>query len=109
MGWHNVRAVSVRARESAPMHSAVRPDGCTDDSHTIAVLKRVITVTAVSGALRLGVFVQDRARSILVVSDDGEAAVALRDHVARHEAIVRDVRPSEFGDAVAACLPWPWM
>ena len=57
----------------------------------------------------LGVLAPDRARSLVVVSDDGELAVAVRDTVPRAIAVVRDARPGDAAGIVAACLPWPWM
>ncbi|MBV9101665.1 MAG: hypothetical protein JOZ46_01405 [Candidatus Dormibacteraeota bacterium] len=57
----------------------------------------------------LGVFVRDWTRSVVVLSEDGEIAVALRDCVDTGRAVVRDVRPAEFADVLAACRPWPWM
>jgi len=44
-----------------------------------------------------------------VVSRNGELAVALRDSVDVSMAMVRDVRPDEVQNAIAACRPWPWM
>ena len=60
-------------------------------------------------ARQLGVFLRDRLRSIVVVSDDGELSVALRDCVDPWRALIRDVRVDEFDAALAACTPWPWM
>ncbi len=59
--------------------------------------------------LMLGVFAPDRVRSIVVVTDDGELAVAVRDAVPRGIAVVRDARPDDVSEVAAACLPWPWM
>ena len=57
----------------------------------------------------LGVRAPDRGRAILVITVDGELAVAVRDAVPGGTAVVRDGR-SDDGDAIAAaCLPWPWM
>ncbi|TMB91262.1 MAG: hypothetical protein E6J45_06575 [Chloroflexi bacterium] len=56
-----------------------------------------------------GTLLPDTMRSIVVVSRDGELAVALRDAVDAALTLVRDVRPDEAGAAVAACRPWPWM
>jgi len=58
---------------------------------------------------QLGVFLRDRVRSVVVVSDDGELGVALRDCVEPWRALIRDVRLDEFDAAIAACTPWPWM
>jgi len=55
------------------------------------------------GALHPGTF-----RSLLVISADGELAVALRERVASHEAVVRDVRHAETDEALQACEPFPW-
>jgi hypothetical protein len=57
----------------------------------------------------LGVRAPDRSRSILVVTDDGELAVAVRDTAPRGMAVVRDARPDDATEIAAACLPWPWM
>ena len=57
----------------------------------------------------LGVCAPDRSRAILVVTVDGELAVAVRDVVPRGMAVVRDARAEDAGDIAAACLPWPWM
>jgi hypothetical protein len=59
--------------------------------------------------LMLGVFAPDRVRSIVVVTDDGELAVAVREQVPQGIAVVRDARPDDSPEAAAACLPWPWM
>ena len=57
----------------------------------------------------LGVLAPDNARTILVVAGDGDLSVALRDKVDRAYALIKDVRPEEFIDGFATCLPWPWM
>lgn len=57
----------------------------------------------------LGVRAPDRSRSILVVTDDGELAVAVRDTAPRGLALIRDARPDDAAEIAAACLPWPWM
>lgn len=57
----------------------------------------------------LGILTPDSARTVLVISQDGELAVALRDRVDRAYALVKDVRPEEATEAFAACIPWPWM
>ena len=57
----------------------------------------------------LGVRVPDRSRAILVVTVDGELAVAVRDAVPRRMAVIRDARSDDAGDIAGACLPWPWM
>ncbi len=48
-------------------------------------------------------------RTALVVGDDPELAVALRDRLDRAYVTVREVRTSEALVAVRACAPWPWM
>jgi len=58
---------------------------------------------------RLGVFAPDRSRSILVSSSDGEMAVALHERIDRTRAVIKDVRPDESADGIAACLPFPWL
>lgn len=65
------------------------------------------TRTAVDSGL--GVLAPENVRTILVVAPNGELAVALRDHVDRAYAIVKDVRPAEMAEGYAACIPWPWM
>ncbi len=57
----------------------------------------------------LGVRAPDRSRSILVVTEDGELAVAVRDTVPRGMAVIRDARPDDAAEIAAAGLPWPWM
>ncbi len=57
----------------------------------------------------LGVLAPDSSRSVVVVTDDGELAVAVRDAVPPAIALVRDARPDDAADIAAACLPWPWM
>ncbi len=57
----------------------------------------------------LGALQPDTARSILVFSDDGELAVALRERIEPHQALIRDVRSAEAQAAIAACRPFPWM
>jgi hypothetical protein len=59
--------------------------------------------------LLIGALQPGTARSILVVSDDGELAVALRERIAPRDALIRDVRRAEAALGVAACLPHPWM
>ncbi|MGD0193616.1 MAG: hypothetical protein ABSC35_02000 [Candidatus Dormibacteria bacterium] len=57
----------------------------------------------------LGVRAPDRSRAIVVVTTDGELAVAVRDAVPRGMAVIRDARSDDAGEIAAACLPWPWM
>ncbi len=59
--------------------------------------------------LLLGVFAPDRVRSIVVITTDGELAVAVRETVPSGVAVVRDARPDDAEEVAAACLPWPWM
>lgn len=59
--------------------------------------------------LLLGVFAPDRVRSIVVITTDGELAVAVREMVPAGTAVVRDARPDDAAEVAAACLPWPWM
>lgn len=59
--------------------------------------------------LLLGVFAPDRVRSIVVITTDGELAVAVREIVPGGIAVVRDARPDDAEEVAAACLPWPWM
>jgi hypothetical protein len=46
---------------------------------------------------------------MLVIGDDLELAVALRDRLDRAYVTVCEVRTGEVDDAVRACHPWPWM
>jgi hypothetical protein len=57
----------------------------------------------------LGVRAPDRGRAILVVTVDGELAVAVHDAVPGAMAIIRDARSEDADEITAACLPWPWM
>jgi hypothetical protein len=57
----------------------------------------------------LGVRAPDRGRAILVVTVDGELAVAVHDAVPGAMAIIRDARSDDADEITAACLPWPWM
>ena len=57
----------------------------------------------------LGVLTPDSARTVLVINNDGELGVALRERLDRAYALVKDVRPEEALDGFAACIPWPWM
>jgi hypothetical protein len=59
--------------------------------------------------LLLGVFAPDRVRSIVVITMNGELAVAVRDAVPAGIAVVRDARPDDALEVATACLPWPWM
>ncbi|MFZ0127966.1 MAG: hypothetical protein WAL77_00920 [Candidatus Dormiibacterota bacterium] len=68
---------------------------------------RVVVVT--NAQCMLGVRVPDRSRAILVVTVDGELAVAVRDAVSPGMAVVRDARSEDAGAIAASCLPWPWM
>ena len=51
---------------------------------------------------------QETLRAIVVVGDDGETAVALRDSLPRAMVVVLDARPSEAAAAIAVCRPCPW-
>jgi hypothetical protein len=66
-------------------------------------------VTVGAHEMQLGALFRDTMRSIVVVSIDGELAVAVRDRVDRELALVRDVRPHEALAAARACTPWPWL
>ena len=52
----------------------------------------------------LGVRAPDRGRAILVITMDGELAVAVRDAVPGAMAVVRDGRPDDSDAIAAACL-----
>jgi hypothetical protein len=66
-------------------------------------------VTGAAREMQLGALLRDTMRSIVVVSADGELAVAVRDRVDPELALVRDVRPHEALLASSACTPWPWL
>jgi|GEM_PF-1855657 len=66
-------------------------------------------VGATDAPWMLGVRAPDRSRAILVVTIDGELAVAVRDVVPSGMAVVRDARQDDADEIAAACLPWPWM
>jgi len=66
-------------------------------------------VGVTSAAWLLGVRAPDRGRAILVVTVDGELAVAVRDVVPGGIAVIRDARSDDADEICAACLPWPWM
>jgi hypothetical protein len=51
----------------------------------------------------------ERVRTVLVVSTDGEVAVALRERLDRAYVVVRDVRPEEVTASLADPRTWPWM
>ena len=51
---------------------------------------------------------QETLRAIVVVGDDGETAVALRDSLPRAMVVVLDARPAEAAAAVTVCRPCPW-
>lgn len=51
---------------------------------------------------------QETLRAIVVVGDDGETAVALRDALPRAMVVVFDSRPAEVAAAVDVCRPCPW-
>lgn len=48
-------------------------------------------------------------RTVLVVSQDSELAVALRDRLDRAYVTVCAVWPEEAETAVRGCRPWPWL
>ncbi len=48
-------------------------------------------------------------RTVLVVGDDAELAVALRDRLDRAMVTVCELRPGEAAVAARHCRPWPWM
>lgn len=57
----------------------------------------------------LGVRAPDRGRAILVVTVDGELAVAVHDAVPGGMAVIRDARSEDADEITAACIPWPWI
>ncbi|MFN2451277.1 MAG: hypothetical protein ABR541_02870 [Candidatus Dormibacteria bacterium] len=48
-------------------------------------------------------------RTVLVITDDRELAVSLRERVSRTLAVIRDAKPAEMTAVMRACRPWPWM
>lgn len=64
---------------------------------------------APAGAVPLGALQPSTARSVLVVSTDGELAVALRERIEPWQALIRDVRRGEVERALGACKPFPFM
>jgi hypothetical protein len=50
-----------------------------------------------------------RGRTLLVVGDGVELAVALRDRLDRAFITVCDVPAAANADSIPACVPWPWM
>ncbi len=50
-----------------------------------------------------------RGRTVLVIGEDAELAVALRDQLDRAYVTVCEVRPPEAEAAIRGCRPWPWM
>jgi len=64
---------------------------------------------AVRQVERLGALQPGTYRSLVVVSADGELAVALRERLPDRLVVIRDVRPHECADALDACEPYPWM
>lgn len=50
----------------------------------------------------------DTLRTLVVVGDDGETAVRLREALPRSMLIVLDARPAETHSAVQVCRPYPW-
>jgi hypothetical protein len=66
-------------------------------------------VSVLMSASAAGATVRDHVRSIVVINDDGELAVAVREAIAREVAVVHDARPAEAAAAQLACRPWPWM
>lgn len=81
-----------------------------------AGVARTIPVHAVAGStMRIaqratkGAVGDGRGRTVLVVSEDIELAVALRDHLDRAYVTVCDVRPPEILSVAGECRPWPWM
>ncbi|MBV8526900.1 MAG: hypothetical protein JOZ75_01145 [Candidatus Dormibacteraeota bacterium] len=51
---------------------------------------------------------QETLRTVVVVGDHGETAVALRDALTRSMVVVLDARPAEAAAAIAVCRPCPW-
>jgi len=103
--------VSVWAALDAPcpptIHEADRGHGPSRPSASIGA--EGLHVGETVNTSMLGVLAPDRIRSVVVVSDDGELAVAVREVVPPEIAVVRDARPDDAAAIAAACLPWPWM
>lgn len=66
-------------------------------------------MAAPSRAERPGALTPEGTRALLVISASGDLAVALRERVDRGMTVIRDVRPGEVSEGLAACRPWPWM
>ncbi|HYA00099.1 MAG TPA: hypothetical protein VEK76_07070 [Candidatus Binatia bacterium] len=66
-------------------------------------------LSAAPETLAPGVMVPDKDRAVLVIAEDGELAVGLREHLERELVIVKDARPGEAAAAADSCRPWPWM
>lgn len=50
----------------------------------------------------------DTLRTLVVVGDDGEIAVAVREALPRTMVMVLDARPAEAEAAIGVCRPYPW-
>lgn len=50
----------------------------------------------------------DTLRTVVVVGDDGEIAVAVREALPRAMVMVLDARPAEAEVAMGVCRPYPW-
>ena len=50
----------------------------------------------------------DTLRTLIVVGDEGETAVRLREALPREMVVVLDVRPDEISAAARCCRPYPW-
>lgn len=50
----------------------------------------------------------DTLRTLVVVGDDGEIAVAVREALPRAMVMVLDARPVEAQSAIGVCRPYPW-
>lgn len=53
--------------------------------------------------------IDGRGRTVLVVGDSGELAVAVRDRLDRAYVTVWEVHSAEVPTALQACAPWPWV
>ena len=79
--------------------SAWRPGRCS----TVKPVRGLMSVLVPFPPLR-----QETLRAIVVVGDDGETAVALRDSLPRAMVVILDARPPEAAAAVSVCRPCPW-